>query len=75
LAASADMKKTFAGPARGVGASYAWQGNGDVGKGKLTILEQEELHIRYKLEFIEPSQSVADSEFVLAGGGENTKLT
>ncbi len=28
-----NLKRTYAGPARGVGASYAWQGNAEVGSG------------------------------------------
>jgi len=32
------MKKTFEGPSAGVGASYAWTGNKDVGRGKMTLV-------------------------------------
>ncbi|HTB74185.1 MAG TPA: SRPBCC family protein, partial [Polyangiaceae bacterium] len=31
------MKKTFSGAERGVGASYAWEGNSKAGAGSMTI--------------------------------------
>lgn len=34
-----NMQKTFEGPAAGVGQSFAWSGNKEVGKGKMTIEE------------------------------------
>src|SRR5688572_12502187 len=36
-----NMKKTFEGPARGVGATYSWQGNDKVGKGKMTLVKED----------------------------------
>src|SRR5688500_3494299 len=34
-----NMKTTMSNPSSGVGATYAWEGNKDVGKGKMTITE------------------------------------
>ena len=57
-----DMKREYGGPERAVGATYGWQGNSDVGKGKMTIVELERpTHIAYRLEFIEPFASIAKS--------------
>jgi uncharacterized protein YndB with AHSA1/START domain len=67
-----DMQKTFDGPQSGVGASYSWQGNDEVGKGRMTIVEsQPPSAIDYKLEFIEPFTAEAQTEFevVPQGGG------
>ena len=33
------MKRTFSGPDSGVGAAYGWEGDKNVGTGKMTILE------------------------------------
>src|SRR6185436_12426425 len=33
------MKRTFDGPAAGVGAIYSWEGNSKVGQGKMTLTE------------------------------------
>jgi len=67
-----NMTRSFEGPASGNGAVYSWQGNGDVGKGKMTITaSQPTERVGIKLEFIEPFASVADTSFTLkpAGGG------
>src|SRR4051812_8499410 len=49
------MASSYAGPAAGVGQSYAWSGNREVGKGKLTIEESVPgQNVRMKLEFLEP---------------------
>ncbi len=33
------IKMTFEGPSAGIGSSYSWSGNSDVGSGKLEIVE------------------------------------
>lgn len=49
------MKKAYEGPTSGVGAIYSWDGNKDVGKGKMTILESRlNEQVVIKLEFFEP---------------------
>jgi hypothetical protein len=66
-----NMNKTFSGPQSGVGASYAWQGNDEVGKGRMTVVESDPpKEITYKLEFIEPFAAVAHSGFEIAPQGE-----
>ena len=63
-----NMQKTFAGPAAGVGQSYAWDGNKEVGKGKMTIEESVPgQKVRMKLEFAEPMKSTATFALTLAG--------
>ena len=49
------MKTTYEGPAEGPGASYAWDGNSDVGAGRMTIKESKpgEL-VSMNLEFSRP---------------------
>src|SRR4029077_14764296 len=47
-----EMKKTFDGPPKGVGASYSWEGNKQVGKGKMEVTEtQPPTQIKYRLTF------------------------
>jgi uncharacterized protein YndB with AHSA1/START domain len=72
-----NMTKTFAGPEQGVGASYTWQGNDQAGKGKMTIVKEDPpKQIVYKLEFMEPFESVAETTFNLEQSGpEQTKIT
>ena len=71
-----NLKKSFEGPERGVGQSYTWQGNDDVGTGKMTITSAEPLkHVRYKLEFFEPMESQAQADMTLAQAGDKHEVT
>jgi len=72
-----DMKKTFEGPDSGIGAIYSWQGNKEVGKGNMKIMDAKPpTEITYRLEFIEPFAAVSETGFVLSPEGENaTSLT
>jgi hypothetical protein len=71
------MKKTFSATTAGVGASYAWEGNKEVGKGRMTITGSHPgERVALKLEFIEPFTSTADIAFVLkAAGPSSTQVT
>jgi hypothetical protein len=65
------MKKTYAGPPKGVGQSYTWEGNKQVGKGTMTITDsQPPTQITYKLEFKEPFANIASTVFALAPEGD-----
>lgn len=70
------MAITYAGPETGVGATYAWQGNKDVGSGKMEITESKpgEL-VKINLDFIEPFPASNVTQFVFAQEGEGTKVT
>ncbi|MDP2304451.1 MAG: SRPBCC family protein [Pseudomonadota bacterium] len=71
-----NMQKTFEGPAAGVGQSFAWSGNGDVGKGKLTIEESVPgQKVGIKLEFVEPMESTATCALTLAGTPTGSLVT
>ena len=65
------MKKTYAGPPKGVGAIYSWEGNKKVGKGRMAITDAKPpTSIAYRLEFIEPFAAVANTSFKLAPEGD-----
>src|SRR5688500_8639371 len=67
-----NMKRTISTPSAGVGATYAWEGNKDVGKGKMTLTEsQAPNHTKERLEFLEPFPSVADTGFKIKAEGGN----
>jgi hypothetical protein len=70
-----DMQRTFAGPAAGPGASYAWAGNREIGKGRMTILESRpgEL-VSIRLEFFEPFAATNEARFDLAPTGTGTRV-
>ena len=59
-------KNDFSGPQAGVGASLAWEGNGQVGKGRMTIVESApDIHVSYRLEFEKPFRATNFAEFAL----------
>ena len=71
-----EMKRSFEGPATGVGSKYGWEGNSDVGKGSMEIVEATApTHLGIKLSFIEPFEQVSDVKFELAPEGDSTKVT
>jgi hypothetical protein len=67
------MQRTFGGPAAGVGATYAWKGNKDVGSGSMEVKAEAPEKVRIKLDFIEPFEGHNTTDFMLApkdGGTE-----
>ena len=70
------MERTFDGPPAGTGASYAWNGNEDVGEGRTTITESRpgEL-IKMKLEFVRPFAVTNLVEFAFQAAGDRTAVT
>ena len=71
-----NAKNTFEGAPAGVGASFAWAGNHEVGEGRMTITESKpgEL-VRMKLEFIKPFAATNTAEFTLKPEGDQTAVT
>lgn len=70
------MKRTFSGPAGGKGASYAWEGNNEVGKGRMEIAESTaSSKIIFDLYFLEPFEGRNTAEFTLDRKGEATNVT
>jgi hypothetical protein len=70
------MKQSYEGPAAGVGASYAWDGNDKVGSGKQTIVDVKpnEL-VRVKLEFFKPIAATNSVDFTFVPEGNGTKVS
>jgi uncharacterized protein YndB with AHSA1/START domain len=69
------MKETYEGPPSGVGAIYSWQGNQEVGEGRMTILESRpnEL-VKIKLEFLKPFAATNTAEFTFKAAGDQTTV-
>jgi Polyketide cyclase / dehydrase and lipid transport len=71
------LKRQYDGPKAGTGAVYAWQGNKDVGEGRMTITESRpgEL-VRIKLEFFKPFAATNAAEFRFKPAGpDSTAVT
>jgi hypothetical protein len=71
-----EMKKTFEGPATGVGAVYQWSGNNEVGEGSMTLTgSAPDQKIDIKLAFLRPFPGESDVQFLFAPEGDGTKVT
>jgi uncharacterized protein YndB with AHSA1/START domain len=71
-----NMKRTFSGAASGKGAVYEWEGNSDVGKGRMEILDASTpARTVVKLAFLDPVESHSTTEFTLTPRGDSTTVT
>jgi hypothetical protein len=58
------MQRSFSGPSSGKGAAYAWDGNRNVGSGRMEILDASSpSKITIKLDFIKPFEGHNTAEF------------
>ncbi|OAF18976.1 SRPBCC family protein [Bradyrhizobium neotropicale] len=70
------MKRTFGGTAQGKGATYAWDGNNNVGAGHMEILEADvPSKVRIKLDFERPFEGHNTAEFTFVPQGDATLVT
>lgn len=71
-----DIKRIYTGPQKGVGAVYEWDGNKNVGQGRMEILESDPFSkIKLKLDFINPFEGHHITDFVLTPQGDNTHVS
>ena len=71
-----DMKRTFAGAARGQGAVYEWDGDKNVGQGRMVITDASApSRLTMNLEMIRPFPAHNTVQFTLEPTGEATKVT
>ena len=71
-----DMTVSYNGGQEGVGAEYEWQGNDQVGHGKMKIVESEPPNrVAMSLMFIEPWQSEARTSIEIQPKGEVSEVT
>lgn len=71
-----DMKRAFNGPESGKGAVYEWDGDKNVGQGRMEIVEAAPpTKIVVKLDFIKPFEGHNTAEFTLVPAGDNTTVT
>jgi len=70
------MKQTWDGPPEGVGASTHWEGNRQVGEGRMEIVESRPAAlVRIRLEFLKPFAATNTAEFVFEPEGAATRVT
>jgi hypothetical protein len=69
------MKRSYGAVTTGKGATYAWQGNKDVGQGSMEILESSPQKVLIKLDFLKPFEAHNMAEFILVPKGDTTDVT
>lgn len=70
------MKRTLSSATSGKGATYAWEGNKDVGQGKMEIVESvPPSKVGIKLDFMVPFEAHNQSIFTFLPKGTGTEVT
>lgn len=70
-----DLRRTYTGPASGVGAHYAWQGNRKAGQGSMEITGSAPERIDVRLSFLKPWKATNEVAFELVPAGTGTEVT
>ncbi len=71
-----DMQRSYEGPSSGRGAAYGWNGNKNIGSGRMEISESTPSSlVRIQLEFFTPFKASNVAEFVLEPQGTATRIT
>lgn len=69
------MKRTYSGTPKGKGTVYDWDGNKNVGLGRMEITDSAPSKIVIKLDFFKPFEAHNTAEFTLTPQGESTQVT
>ena len=70
------MKRSYSGPASGKGAVYGWEGNKNVGSGRMEIIDVAAPNrVTVKLDFYKPFEGHNTAEFTMLPQGDGTHVT
>jgi hypothetical protein len=70
-----NMKRVHSGPAQGTGAVYEWDGNRDVGAGRVAITDSTPSTVKMNLQMTRPFACNNEVEFTLQPNGQGTDVT
>ncbi|MEO8558122.1 MAG: SRPBCC family protein [Rhodospirillales bacterium] len=70
-----NLQRSYGTITRGQGATYAWQGNKNVGSGSMEILQAAPSRIMIDLKFLKPFKAHNQAEFTLQPNGNTTRVT
>ena len=68
------MTRTYSGANAGVGAVYTWEGDSNVGSGRMEIVAASAARVRIKLDFTAPLEGHNVAEFALEPSGNSTNV-
>ena len=69
------MKRTYSGAASGKGAVYEWDGNKNIGKGRMEITETSPSKVVFKMDFLKPFEAHHTAEITMAPQGDATNAS
>ena len=70
------LKRAYSGTTSGKGAVYEWDGNNQVGQGRMEINDTSPpSHLLITLDFLKPFEAHNTAEFTLNGAGQSTNVT
>jgi len=70
------IKRSYSGADNGKGAVYGWEGNKDVGQGRMEIVESTPSSgVLIKIDFMKPFEGHDTVQFTLQPQGDTTKVT
>lgn len=71
-----NLKRTYGGAERGDGATYAWDGTGKAGAGRMEVIEAEpSKRILINLDFSKPFEAHNKAEFTIVPEGDGSRVT
>lgn len=71
-----DMARTYGGPAKGAGSTYAWSGKGKAGSGSMEITKVEPgREVMFDLHFLKPIKADNVGRFIFEPQGDATLVT
>lgn len=69
------MKRTYTGASAGKGAVYEWDGNSEIGAGRITIAESSPQRVVFDMHFLRPFDSRSTGEIAFRPSGDTTEVT
>jgi uncharacterized protein YndB with AHSA1/START domain len=70
------LKRAYSGTTSGKGTVYEWEGNNQVGHGRMEISDTSPpSHLLIMLDFLKPFEAHNTAEFTLNGAGQSTNVT
>lgn len=69
------MKRAYSGAASGKGAVYEWDGNKNIGSGRMEIIDVTPTKIVYKMDFLTPFEAHNIAEIAMEPKGDSTAVT
>lgn len=70
-----ELTRTYSGAERGVGATYAWEGNRKAGSGTMEIIGDAGDEVRIDLRFTRPFKQASISLFQIRPSGHGTSVS